>query len=288
MHRTELEALENRLSQLKDISTEESRIQQANRRIAEINSLRMNSASLHSERKAELISAIMDIVSQCAVHREHVQSTLKSVKAEYTSRLESLLADQQILNEAAASTATVLSSHTATATSNRSSSSSVSTAKQSGSSSGNTPSNKSPMSLRSSVRKSAPASAAKTPVQQQEPVGPPSSSYSAKKHSGSSGDRAKGTPAQHANTENENANENENTENDSSPNGLTFPRTQLLSKFNQDEQQLLSATEHGRASTGSGKKPASSRAAAASSNNHNTEADYSTSHYYSPNVSQYA
>ena len=47
----------------------------------------------------------------CALHREHVQGSIKGVKQQYSTRLEALLSDHQVLSDAAVATGTALSTN---------------------------------------------------------------------------------------------------------------------------------------------------------------------------------
>lgn len=91
LHGVELDAMESRLLQLRDTSSEETQITSANRRVAEITALRSARRSEHVRKKATMAESITEVVAQCAEHREQVQHTLRHLKQQYASRLEAFL-----------------------------------------------------------------------------------------------------------------------------------------------------------------------------------------------------
>jgi kinetochore protein NDC80 len=87
----EVEELEQRLLHLTDIAQEEARGASATRKISEI---KLNSEALRQDQertKSEIISAIMEVVSSCAGHRELVRSRLDDIKDQYMERLQEQL-----------------------------------------------------------------------------------------------------------------------------------------------------------------------------------------------------
>jgi hypothetical protein len=83
--------------------------------LLQINSSRSARASIHAERKAEMIDAIMDVAAQCTAHRENMQTRLSDLKAQYSSRLEALLFEQQTRPERVNRDAVGMSAATAAA-----------------------------------------------------------------------------------------------------------------------------------------------------------------------------
>jgi len=86
-----MEAMESRLLRLRDTATEEARCTAAARRAAEIRAARDARRADHARSKRELIDAVMEAVSQCASHRELVQTKLAELKHAFGSRLHQLL-----------------------------------------------------------------------------------------------------------------------------------------------------------------------------------------------------
>lgn len=96
LHSTEMDAMETRLDRLRDLASEESRTIGATRRVTEAKATRNTRRSEHQRKKRELMEAIMDVVAQCASHREIVQQKLTDVKEAYSQKLEGLLLGQVI------------------------------------------------------------------------------------------------------------------------------------------------------------------------------------------------
>eukprot|EP01034_Spumella_vulgaris_P026109 gene26109-32640_t len=97
-NRGELETLERRLLAMKDNAAEEARIAHCTRRLSETASIRAARRTEHSRKKGAMIENIMDVVTQCAGHRENVQSKLEALKERYSSRLEGLLSSSSGVN----------------------------------------------------------------------------------------------------------------------------------------------------------------------------------------------
>jgi kinetochore protein NDC80 len=91
VNRSELETLEQRLLSMRDNTAEEARITHCTRRLTETASIRNARRVEHGRKKGAMIESIMDVVTQCAGHRENVQSKLEALKERYSSRLEGLL-----------------------------------------------------------------------------------------------------------------------------------------------------------------------------------------------------
>lgn len=91
IHSTELDTMEARLMQLRDTAAEEAKLTATKRRIAEITSLRAARKTEHDRKVAAMKESIMEVVVQCADHREMVQQQLEALKSQYASRLQSLL-----------------------------------------------------------------------------------------------------------------------------------------------------------------------------------------------------
>ena len=92
----ELDAMESRLLQLRDTTTEEVKINSATRRIAEVQATRTARQSEHQRKRTEMIEAIMDVVSLAANHREVVQTKLEDLKANYSQRLQQFLNGEEL------------------------------------------------------------------------------------------------------------------------------------------------------------------------------------------------
>lgn len=91
MQSAELDTMEARLMQLRDTAAEEAKLTATKRRIAEITSLRAARKAEHDRKVGAMKEAIMEVVAQCADHREMVQQQLEDLKAQYSGRLQALL-----------------------------------------------------------------------------------------------------------------------------------------------------------------------------------------------------
>ena len=91
VHAKEMEGMDSRLLSLRDTATEECRVAAAVRRANETRLSRASRCDDHLRRTKEISSAIMDVVTVCAEHRELVQQRLGDVREMYVHRLESLL-----------------------------------------------------------------------------------------------------------------------------------------------------------------------------------------------------
>jgi kinetochore protein NDC80 len=91
MHAKEMEAMDMRLLCLRDTAMEESRVAAAVRRASEARLTRSVRHEDHLRRTKEITSAIMDVVTVCAEHRELVQQRLGDVREMHVQRLERML-----------------------------------------------------------------------------------------------------------------------------------------------------------------------------------------------------
>lgn len=90
-HDREMDALESKLFDLKDVAAAETRQATANRRLSELKSTISHNRESHKKKKADLISAIMQVVTEAANHREHTQRRLGQLTEMHRQRLEDLL-----------------------------------------------------------------------------------------------------------------------------------------------------------------------------------------------------
>jgi kinetochore protein NDC80 len=95
LHSKEMDAMEARLVRLCDTAVEEARSTAASRRAAETRAARDTLRQEHQRKKREMMKAIMDVVAECANHRELVQGKLAQLKSVYGERLESLLGGEK-------------------------------------------------------------------------------------------------------------------------------------------------------------------------------------------------
>jgi kinetochore protein NDC80 len=91
MHAKEMEAMDMRLLSLRDTAMEETRVAAAARRANETRLTRSVRQEDHLRRTKEISSAIMDVVTVCAEHRELVQHRLGDVREMYMQGLERML-----------------------------------------------------------------------------------------------------------------------------------------------------------------------------------------------------
>lgn len=91
MHSKEMEAMDMRLLCLRDTAMEEGRVAAAARRANEARLTRSVRFEDHQRRTKEISSAIMDVVTVCAEHRELVQQRLGDVREMYVQGLERML-----------------------------------------------------------------------------------------------------------------------------------------------------------------------------------------------------
>lgn len=87
----EMDDMERRLAALRDCTAEEARSSAASRRAAEARAARDARRTQHKRMKREIQEAVMEIVTQCANHREIVQTKLEDMRGAYGSLLEELL-----------------------------------------------------------------------------------------------------------------------------------------------------------------------------------------------------
>jgi SMC interacting uncharacterized protein involved in chromosome segregation len=91
LHAKEMDAMETRLNRLRDTATEEARTTAAQRQATETRAARDMRRNEHARKKREIMEAIMDVVGQCANHRELVQQKLMTIKEKYAEKLETLV-----------------------------------------------------------------------------------------------------------------------------------------------------------------------------------------------------
>lgn len=91
LHGKELDSMEARLVQLRDTAAEEAHLTAAARRANEINALRKAKRVEHERKRTAMVEAIMEVVAQCAGHREQVQRELEDTKKLYEGRLQDFL-----------------------------------------------------------------------------------------------------------------------------------------------------------------------------------------------------
>jgi hypothetical protein len=86
-----MDAVETRLLQLRDTSSDETKITAANRRMAEISALRVARTAEHERKRAEMLEAMVEVASLCAGHRETVTRQLDALREQYADQLETFL-----------------------------------------------------------------------------------------------------------------------------------------------------------------------------------------------------
>ena len=94
IHSKEMDTMENRLMQLRDTNITEATLTSLKRLIAENNSIRIGRKNEHDKKIKLMKESIMEVVSQCADHREMVQNQLEELKSNYSQRLQVLLSQQ--------------------------------------------------------------------------------------------------------------------------------------------------------------------------------------------------
>ena len=87
----EMDEMEGRLASLRDCATEEARSSAAARRAAEARAARDARRTQHKSLKKDITQAIMEVVAQCANHREMVQTQLEDIRSAFGVKLEELL-----------------------------------------------------------------------------------------------------------------------------------------------------------------------------------------------------
>jgi kinetochore protein NDC80 len=95
LHSKEMDAMEGRLVQLRDTAADEAKITAARRRLAENSSIRAARKTEHERKKTAMVESVMETVSQCAMHREHVQAEMEALKEAYSDRLQMFLSSAQ-------------------------------------------------------------------------------------------------------------------------------------------------------------------------------------------------
>ena len=88
MLRDEIDTLETRLLKLSDLGGEEARVSAALRRLEELKTRKQAKQSEHERTRNEIMEAILDVVTQCANHREYAQKQVRMLKDKFTERLE--------------------------------------------------------------------------------------------------------------------------------------------------------------------------------------------------------
>ena len=88
MLRDEIDTLETRLLKLADLGGEEARVSAALRRLEELKTRKQAKQSEHERTRNEIMEAILDVVTQCANHREYAQKQVRMLKDKFTERLE--------------------------------------------------------------------------------------------------------------------------------------------------------------------------------------------------------
>jgi kinetochore protein NDC80 len=101
----EMDEMESRLAALRDCSTEEARHAAATRRSAEARAARDSRRLEHKATKREMLEGIMDVVTQCANHRELVQSRLEELRNGFSQRLDGLLLGEGTIGSSSTATA---------------------------------------------------------------------------------------------------------------------------------------------------------------------------------------
>ena len=90
-HDREMDSLESRLIELRDISSEESRAVNAKRQCGELKSNIMGNREKHERKKSDMNQAVMTAASALADYKEQLQQRLAEVKSMTERRLESVL-----------------------------------------------------------------------------------------------------------------------------------------------------------------------------------------------------
>lgn len=96
IHMGELDTMESRLLQMRDTTSEESKITAATRRVTEAKALRSARNAEHERKKSEMIESITNVVGMCASHREMVQDKLDELKTLYGKKLETFFTGEQL------------------------------------------------------------------------------------------------------------------------------------------------------------------------------------------------
>lgn len=95
-HAEEVSNIETQLFELRDVLTEENMISSNSRMIVELLTAKDKQDNLHAIAKREMTEQFMEVITQCAKHREHMQKRINFVKQEYQQRLENLLVGRQL------------------------------------------------------------------------------------------------------------------------------------------------------------------------------------------------
>ena len=90
-HDREMDSLESKLIELRDISAEESRAVHAKRKCGELKASILGNRDKHDQKKAEINRAVMTAAIALADYKEQMQQRLAEVKAMTEERLESVL-----------------------------------------------------------------------------------------------------------------------------------------------------------------------------------------------------
>jgi SMC interacting uncharacterized protein involved in chromosome segregation len=95
-HEREMDELESKLIEARDLSVEELRVNTSNRKLAELKQEKSRSKENHNIAKRRLLEEIMNVVAAAANHREDLQRTLGEVREMHNQRLETLLSQTSI------------------------------------------------------------------------------------------------------------------------------------------------------------------------------------------------
>ncbi len=91
LNSNEVDEMEKRLLQLKDTVHEESRAAAASRKINEIKASTNTLKVEHENAKKNIITAVMEVVSSCAAHRELIRTKLDTIKGKHVAHLQQQL-----------------------------------------------------------------------------------------------------------------------------------------------------------------------------------------------------
>ncbi len=83
--------MESELIESKDLSSEEVSITTSSRKLTELKAIHESESLRHSLAKKELISEILNAVTDCANFRDYVQTQLKDLKTLHEERLDMIL-----------------------------------------------------------------------------------------------------------------------------------------------------------------------------------------------------
>jgi kinetochore protein NDC80 len=95
----EVAILESKLMKIRDNVVEETRLSVAMRGLEDARIAKEVLKSDHERKRNEIMESILDVVTQCANHREMAQTKLKKLKDKYSSRLDECLWGKGITGE---------------------------------------------------------------------------------------------------------------------------------------------------------------------------------------------